>query len=907
MVDLNKGLVTEPEIEETGGVLQMQSLNPVPKSPVQEGTKVGIAVEHPDDPQEQVNRSWADKLFNAYMQNVDYAKQLNKLSNEIKIGHRIPYEYRQGYYENGQWYSKEGKKLPPPPEEFIEGVHESLPVRVGKFLLGDYLGDPGRVMSEIATGDKYQIRDNIQGLLNDASGLIFWTGPAGQATFEAGKKALLYAIEKGLTLPRFAYRKAMSMIPEVLRPSHVLEGVWERIIVPPFKQRVIPTTEGMKSVAEIMQPAVERLEKVPLPGGKGTLASPFRNAMVQKSLVTKLGEDIGREIQNMPPKLRFEAFKALRGLPAAPEGEKVVTMMQKGIKKIGVRKTFEDSYWKALEEQLQKPRILTTDDSALLDMPNVERVLNIIDDQVHSNRNVKEIQKALNSAIEDPVMPKDLRALAMDLYNLPYSTVEAVGAASRKAAKSYLIAGLKRSGVIKAALPEGENKADWMISKIPGIEGSWVPRDVELELRAIKDVPKIAARAWGKYFMTPWKVNKVILTPATHIRNTVSNIILNDIGGLPFYRVDYYKRALNELINNGKYWKKWQKITGSGGTFSLNELQQMQTGLKYGSNMIDKALSWFDQKTVVPKEMYNAEEQLAKVAKFMWNIEHNNMTPTEAALDAMKWTLNYGEVTRFTANVRGSVAPFYTWTSKVIPLMAEQAVKHPFRLAKWWLFYQALQEASLSSLKISDSEFDYIHKILPAYVQDGQFLLLPWRDDDNRLQFLNLSYMIPGFGDWVDITTDPVGNFMGTPLIQIAGSLALNKTYSGAPIWLEEDLPSTKLMKGFSFLWRQVVPNSIVMPGSLNWNKMWDSMQDRPGSLTAEQILANEAGFKIVPIDPAIAAKQKKIIEQIHRQEVGAEMKRELRKARSASEAKKVIQKYNNLRLKLERETSGMD
>jgi hypothetical protein len=901
MVDLNKDLVVEPEVEEAGGVLRMQPLNPVPKSPVQVGTKVGVAVEHPDDPYEQEEKSWGDRLFDAYM-HLDYARQLKELSGEMQIRRRVPYIYRQGYYENGQWYDKEGRKLPPPPEEFIEGVHESLPVEVGKFLLGDYLGDPGKVMSEIATGDPYQIRDNIQGMLNDAATSIFWVGPAGRKTFEAGKWALLKAIEKGMAPPRFIYRKAMQLIPDVLKPSHILEGVWERIIVPPFKQRFIPTTEGMKSVAEIMQPAIERLEKVPLPGGKGTLASPFRNAMAQKALVTKLGEDIGREIESMPPKLRFEAFKALRGLPAAPEGEKVVKMMHEGLKKVGTRKTFRDSYWDALRKQLQKPRILSTEDSKLLDMPNVEKVLNIIDDQMQGKQDVKVIQKALKEVIEDPVMPTDLRALAMDLYNLPYSTVEAVGAASRKAAKSFILAGLKRSGVVKAAIPEGENKADWMLSRIPGIEGSWVPKDVELELRAIRDVPKIAARSWGRYFMTPWKVSKVILSPATHIRNTVSNVILNDIGGLPFYRVDYYKRAVKELMHDGKYWRQWQKLTGSGGTFSLNELQQLQGGLKYGANMIDHALAWFDKKTAVPKEMYNAEEQLAKVAKFMWNIEREHMTPQEAALDAMKWTFNYAEVTRFTANVRGSVAPFYTWTSKVLPLMAEQAVKHPWRLAKWWLFYQAMQEASLSSLKISDSEFDYIHKILPAYMQDGQFLLMPWRDDDGRLQFLNLTYMIPGFGDWADITTDPVGNFMGTPLIQIAGSLALNKTYSGAPIWLEEDFPSTKLMKAFGFIWRQVVPNSIIMPGSLNWNKMWDSMQGRPGSLTWEQILANEAGFKIVPIDPALAAKRKQVVDQIHRQEIGAEMKRELRRARNASEAKEIVQRYNRLRLKLERE-----
>lgn len=550
-----------------------------------------------------------------------------------------------------------------------------------------------------------------------------------------------------------------------------------------------------------------------------------------------------------------------------------------------------------------KKQFLVSDDT-LYHLPAAENFVKALDQSINGVHDPKLVQKALKGAIEDPNTPNELKFLARDLYNLPYSTPAAVAEASKKASTSFLVSNLKRLGVVQDQLPQGAKLGDdWWLSKFPTLKGAYVPRDVELELRAIMDIPKYTQAGFlgkmNRMLLTPWKTGKVILRPASHFRNAISNVILNDWGGLPFYRMDVYLDAAKEFKNRGKLWKEWERLSGAGGTFSVAEVENITGGMKYGSNMMDHMLSKFDQMVSVPRQIYNAEEQYFKLAKYMWNRNHG-MKDYESFLDAMKWTFNYGEITRATAAIRGTIAPFYTWTSKVMPLMAETAVKHPIRFAKWPMMFEAMQIGAIDQLNMSNDEWSWVDSILPDYIREGAFLLLPWRDAQDRLQLLNLTYIMPGLGDMTDLMRDPSGQMFGSPFISIAAGLRDNVRYGGAPISYDWEPWSTRVAKKMAYVWESMIPSFPLIPGTVDFNDMYDRITNTPEAPTWGQIAASQFGLRATTVNVESMARRRQALDDIHRSQIGSRMKSELREATSPEQAQRIVEHYSRLRERLE-------
>ncbi|MBV6343573.1 hypothetical protein HWQ67_18545 [Candidatus Magnetobacterium casensis] len=422
------------------------------------------------------------------------------------------------------------------------------------------------------------------------------------------------------------------------------------------------------------------------------------------------------------------------------------------------------------------------------------------------------------------------------------------------------------------------------------------------------DIPKLMSgngvlAKMNRMFLSPWKTSKLILSPAAHFRNTMSNFILNDWGGLPFYRLDIYKQAAQELKSKGKLFRELQRETGMGGSFSVAEIEQVTGGMKYGANGLDHALSLFDRNFAVSKmrNMYNVEEQWFKMAKYIWN-KKQGMQQYEAAMDAMKWTFNYGEITRATAAIRGTAAPFFTWTSKVVPLMAETALKHPVRFAKWPLMFQGMQAAAIENQNINDEEWGWIQSILPDYIKEGAFFLLPFRDQKDRLQMLNMTYIMPGLGDMMDIWRDPASSFLGSPFLTMSADILRNKTFMGTPIYYDWETPGGKFAKSLAHIWQGLVPNFPAIPGTIDFEKMYDTINNTPDSMTWGQIAASQLGLRMTPINVEQMARSRQALDDIHRAEIGSQLKRELRGATSPKQAQAIVEHYSRLRERLERQ-----
>lgn len=683
----------------------------------------------------------------------------------------------------------------------------------------------------------------------------------------------------------WALRGALKAGAKVLsKPFRIGEKLWEPVAEKGWELiRVVPKVKVPltgKTIQEMFQPAVERVP--------WSAQRTFRSTRAMSSLVLEQGRKLGRELEKLTPTERYEVLAGLRGRPLSeiksPEARRVLENFEKELSEIRTLKKpqlylnkFREQLGKLLTKPLEAPEEVMRSPEVYTFLKDLEKSL--------TSRRPREIQKALRKVIEDPFVDDKIKVLARDLYDLPYHLPADIAKANDQAAMSYLVNKIKKNPTVISPKP----KEGFVESKHSGLKGLWVHKDVEMELDAWREIPRISRGVFQKYFLGPWKVGKVIMRPATHGRNLISNLILNDWGGLPFWRWDIYAKALKEMKNKGKFYREFRQLTGLGGTFSTEEIRLLEATSRYGANPIEKLFNIWQRITEPAANLYQAEEFWFKLAKYMHNRLERGMSKTEAATDAIKWTFNYGEITPTIAKIRSTVVPFFTWHTKVIPLMVETAVKHPVRFGKWLAFGYWLQQQALQSVGMTESEWEAIKEQLPDYIRRGVFLLLPWRDEKGQLYLLNLTYMLPGMGDVAEMRE--AFPFWGLgPHITVPGELVVGRKFSGAPLYYEWEDPWTKFSKSFMYVWQQLMPAGV--PGGYDWEAMMEVIEQRPEAMSVPALLASQVGLKAVPISPAGALRRRKAIRDIHEREMQIEMSRELKRAKSAEEVSEILRKY---------------
>ncbi len=685
----------------------------------------------------------------------------------------------------------------------------------------------------------------------------------------------------------------------------VVERAWNILSIPIETQ--IPGKD--KSLREMWEAAITRIEKkIP------KAAERIRESKIQNELISEAGRNLGIRLQSMSPKEAYEVGKALKqgGFTAGVKGKEAKAAIKDfntAIKEAKVGEKYRVEFRKQLTRLNLVPK----------DLPSDKAFKKLV---VSEKPTVSEVHSVLEAVIENPRASAQMKELAKDLWNLPANTPSAVVEASRKASRAVLIDKLKTTRGVVSAVP----KAGYVESRIKEFKKAYVHKDVELELNAMEQIPKLAERMFNRFFMTPWKTSKVILRPASHIRNLFSNIILNDFGGLPFYRGDIYVDAVKGIRGNSPVWKEFSRMTGvQAASFSSSDLAQISqamgaagskkgygrsvmdaiqgAGSKYDDGIFTRALNVFDAIVAPARSIYGAEESIFKYAKYLHNME-KGMNKREAAWDAMKWTFNFGEVTPEVAAIGQYAMPFVRWFSKVIPLGLETIKNHPLRFSKWLGIGAAMQQLALSKNKISEEEWQRINRDLPEYMTRGLYLLMPFRDEKGRLNMLDLTFVIPFIGDVAELyQKNPFEVVLQNPVFTMASTLISKRKYSGVPLYYDWEEPSTKMMKTFAYAWEQLSP--AILPGGADWNKLYAAFSDQEGALSPEVAIANSLGMKLVAIDERLNRRRKESVLKIYEREIRSSMMRELRNARSSEERTEIVQKYRTLLRKVKRPEGG--
>lgn len=727
-------------------------------------------------------------------------------------------------------------------------------------------------------------------------------------------------------------QKAMKTIPKVVKAIDVVsnspivkfgqkvtEGLWDNAVMGPVNYLTNPDKALLENVKdgtikkvlqgsmtpvqrtgrffrEKIQPAIERLDK--------ETAEVFTHRKVQENLLAQEGEKLGQEMAKLPLPDRLDVMKGIRG-------EEMHLLSDKA------KDVLSDSRIRILQSDID-PRMVKKHDEVLgklythvlkapedvLTSRKMRDLLEGIEKDVGEGkwfRNFR-VRMKISDAISDPAVSDAEATLLKELFQLPATTPEMVLQASRAASQDFI----KRS-LLKApggrALVSPTEIPGFVKSNAKRFKGLWVDRDTNLELEALENIEKYSHGVFNKYFTTPWKTAKIILSPASQIRNTFTNFMLNDIGGLPVYRLDIYNKAFGEMKKDSKLWKEFARTTGGGGTFGRNELSQLETTWKFSENWYDVPNKLLGTTTKYPKALYNANEQVFKFAKYLHNIE-KGMGKVEAARDAIIPTFDYSSITPAVAAARSHFMPFATWTSKVIPYTIEQTVKHPLRVGKWFAMYEVLQNLALQNANMSEEEFANFKSRMPDYIQKGAYLLMPWRDSQDRLNMLDLTYIVPGLGDIREMAGKGIWETtFQHPAITLPADLLRNKSFTGAPIVYDWQDGKTQAAKYFSHIWQSTMPSWT--PGGTDWKRYFRSMSETPGAQTVSQAIAQQFGVKIQPLD-------KKQISRIHESmikkgeaEITTEMNKELRMTKDPQERREILSRYIEIKKRFLREKLG--
>jgi len=293
----------------------------------------------------------------------------------------------------------------------------------------------------------------------------------------------------------------------------------------------------------------------------------------------------------------------------------------------------------------------------------------------------------------------------------------------------------------------------------------------------------------GENLILAFKHIKVVWNPASHVRNGLSATIQNWWKlGLGPWRPDLYYDAHKEFVSNGKFLQEMKEMGFSERSGYLAELMNNYLTNK---ELVSKTLKQqLGERTNIKKTLksidnimmtsYGHTDNIAKVAGYKYGLSQG-LTKEEAYKQAMAATFNYSEVTPFVHQMRRAIwgVPFITFALKAVPLVAETLYKSPHRISVFGKVRNDL-------FKAAGVEAEQEAEALPDYMRDDMFVMrLPWKDDNGRSMYFDLSYIIP-FGAIADGTYLKYPS-SANPVIQLVRELSRNETFSGNKIFKESD------------------------------------------------------------------------------------------------------------------------
>jgi hypothetical protein len=408
-------------------------------------------------------------------------------------------------------------------------------------------------------------------------------------------------------------------------------------------------------------------------------------------------------------------------------------------------------------------------------------------------------------------------------------------------------------------------------TRLGQLAGKYIPDNMASYLN---EIIQPSTNTIAKNLVANFKFFKVVMNPGTHARNIISNKILNywKLGMNPLDPrvINADATALKEITKGAGKWTSEAKSLGySLDTFASAEMKSLLDSAD--PNVFKKAGSAWGKTKKALGDMYQAEENHAKLSAYIYQRTVKKLQPEDAWKAAESATFNYAQVTPFVRKLRESLFgfPFITFTVKSTPVALETMVKNPARVSVIGKIKQGIE--NLADIKETERE----RANEPSWVKNGFYIKLPIKDKQGRSSYFDLTYILP-FGDLVAGNFFESGQNMQTglpeskitstmnksPFIQTVSAIAKNKDFYGNSIWKKSDSNEKQLKDLSIYLTKAYVPPLLgdQLPGGYNekgerQNKgiiasTGASAENQKRNLMQE--LLRNAGIKIQPIDADI-------------------------------------------------------
>lgn len=472
-------------------------------------------------------------------------------------------------------------------------------------------------------------------------------------------------------------------------------------------------------------------------------------------------------------------------------------------------------------------------------------------------------------------IPEDVREAMGEILEAGYPTAKSLVQLNQAVERAKFF-GEVAGKWAKDTIEEGFSKLP-DVKTLGELAGKAVPTPIFDDIQELIRIKGPAEKALSK-IVGGFKFSKVILNPATHARNIMSNFLLNSFEGLNPARLDIYAKAAKQIATKGDLYQEARGVGLGLDTFASKELKDIllgpegaTIGKKFGS-------SW---KNIVNKlgDIYQKEEEFAKMAQYIFQ-KGKGLSPEDAYKVAERATFNYAQVTPFIKRVRESIwgFPFITFTYKATPQVAKTLITAPTKISNIGKIKTAIEnQADLKELTRERASE-------PEWIRDGFYIKLPVKDKFGRSAYLDLSYIMP-FGDLI------TGNYLERdikretglpespaeaaikklPFINIIRELGRNQDFYGNKIVRESDSLEKQLGDVFRHITKLYSPPAIadLIPGGYR-----TTGERRPGvftrvaevekkgleaggaqTRTLTQELLRQVGLKISPIDVELQEK----------------------------------------------------
>jgi len=256
------------------------------------------------------------------------------------------------------------------------------------------------------------------------------------------------------------------------------------------------------------------------------------------------------------------------------------------------------------------------------------------------------------------------------------------------------------------------------IKRYGKLAGQYVPKEVYKDLTKINKLKTDDSKLLNGYLATNrlWKKTKTAWNPVVHVNNTVSNVILYDLADANY---KFMARGFDELRKGmeGASDADLYKLAQSYGVFDVDmvskelnkevsdtltkTLQGLSDDLnpeivnaqKYSIDTFKQlAAKGYNMTAGKLESLYQSEDAAFRMGLFMDRIS-KGMSPAEAAADAKKWFIDYDINAPLINLMRRGPTPFLSYTYRVVPLLAESAIRRPWKFAKWSTGAYMLNEA----------------------------------------------------------------------------------------------------------------------------------------------------------------------------------------------------------------------